>query len=137
MEEMMDVEDFGRRISMIKTPTPKADAYDLKWGQREDRWWTGQREHLSVWCMYQPTEGTQDYPHKPNHSAKKMYMYFGQPETLLWLAEAVEIDKDLLDRVIARISNDSPVRTKCGMLRKMIPFEMIKDKLLERKKYGE
>lgn len=74
MEAHMDVEDFGRRISMIDTQTSKANAYDLRWGQHHDRWWTGQREHLGVWCMFQPTGGVLGYPHRPNHSARTMYI---------------------------------------------------------------
>lgn len=121
----LDVEDFARRISMLDKPTPLADQYDLTYGQEKERWWTGQREHLNVWCQFQTTEGFKGFKHEPNHSARRMYNNFGRPETLLWLAEAVGIEEEKLDAVVSKISNNLPASSRCKDLRKIIPFDAI------------
>lgn len=121
----MDVLDFARRISMIDKPTPIADSFDNEWGQVRDRWWTSQREHLTVWCLFQPINGVKGHKHRPNSSAEIMYNNFGRPETLLWLAEAVGIEAQLLCTVVDEITKYSNAKTQCKILRERIPFEAI------------
>ncbi|MDV2618248.1 hypothetical protein RZO27_03765 [Lactococcus lactis] len=121
----MDVLDFARRISMIDKPTPISDSFDNEWGQVRNRWWTSQREHLTVWCLFQPTNGVKGYKHRPNNSAEIMYNNFGRPETLLWLAEAVGIEGKLLYTVVDEITKHSHASTQCKILRERIPFEAI------------
>ena len=57
----MDVMDFARKISMLTKHTPVADQFDMEHGQRDNRWWSCQREHLTVWCMHQPTVGAEGF----------------------------------------------------------------------------
>lgn len=59
----MNVPDFGRLISMISIE------FDKNYGQKEKRWWTCQREHLTTWCIHQPTPGISGFKHEPNNSA--------------------------------------------------------------------
>lgn len=49
----MNILDFGRSISMINIDTPISIEFDNNYGQKKDRWWTCQSEHLTVWCLYQ------------------------------------------------------------------------------------
>ena len=92
----MNVLDFGRLISMISIDTPISNEFDKNYGQKKKRWWTCQREHLTIWCLHQPTPGIHGFKHEPNNSARVMYNKFGRPETLLWLAESLGEDEEVL-----------------------------------------
>ena len=124
----MDVLDFARKISMLSLNTPISMQYDEKYGQKKDCWWTCQREHLTVWCLHQPTLGfTRFRRKKPNYSARKMYYRFGRPETLLWLAEALGEEKSKLRSIIEEIENVENAKTACKVITRQdnIPFERI------------
>lgn len=88
----MNVLEFGRSISMLSVETPISIEFDKIYGQEKNRWWTCQREHLIVRCLYQPTSGLPGFRRKPNNSARVMYNKFGRPETLLWLSESLAKD---------------------------------------------
>lgn len=123
----MNVLDFGRVISMLSIDTPISLAFDEKYGQKKDVWWSCQREHLTVWCLYQPTFGILPYEHSLNYSARMMYNRFGRPETLLWLAEALGEKNEILLKVVEEIKDiiiHKP-RTACGILREEISFDRI------------
>ena len=124
-ENDMDALDFGRLISMLTIDTPISIDFDKKYGQKENRWWTCQREHLTVWCMHQPTTGTPKFGHAPNNSARKMYSNFSRPETLLWLSESLGENKEILLEIINVIKNISDCRSACKTLRESIPFSRI------------
>ena len=121
----MDVLDFARAISMRENSTPIADAYDLAHGQKENRWWACQREHLTVWCLYYPTDGFKGFKHKPNKSARSMYNHFRRPETLLWLAESLGEDTALLEQLAEQMVLCGDDNTAVKLLRKQIPFDRI------------
>lgn len=124
----MDVLEFARKISMLTLDTPISIQYDEKYGQKERRWWSCQREHLTVWCLSQPTVGIPGFERKePNHSAKKMYYHFKRPETLLWLAEALGEEKSKLRNIIEEIKNMENVKDACRVITREdnIPFERI------------
>ena len=93
----MDVIEFARKICMLSIDTPLANKYDEEYGQRTGRWWSCQREHLTVWALHYPTKGKDNFTHEPSNSSKKIYNHFGRPETLLWLAEALGVDSKLIE----------------------------------------
>ena len=121
----MNVLDFGRSISMISIDTPISIEFDESYGQKEKRWWTCQREHLTVWCLHQPTPGITGFKHEPNNSARVMYNKFGRPETLLWLAESLGEDKKVLQEIVSKIKNFNNCRSACAELRSIISFDRI------------
>ena len=121
----MDVIEFARKICMLSIDTPLANKYDEEYGQRTGRWWSCQREHLTVWALHYPTKGKDNFTHEPSNSSKKMHNHFGRPETLLWLAEALGVDSKLIEEVIGEISNHSNASTRCKIIREYIPFERI------------
>ena len=121
----MDVLEFARKICMLSIDTPLANKYDEEYGQRTGRWWSCQREHLTVWALHYPTKGKDNFTHEPSNSSKKIYNHFGRPETLLWLAEALGVDSKLIEEVIGEISNHSNASTRCKIIREYIPFERI------------
>ncbi|WP_368909690.1 hypothetical protein [Streptococcus sp. oral taxon 061] len=121
----MDVLEFARKISRLSIDTPLANKYDEEYGQRSDRWWSCQREHLTVWALHYPTKEKDNFTHEPSNSSKKMYNHFGRPETLLWLAEALGVDSKIIEEVIGEISNHNNASTRCKIIREYIPFERI------------
>ncbi|ERK60564.1 hypothetical protein HMPREF1983_00086 [Gemella bergeri ATCC 700627] len=126
----MDVIEFARKISMLDVETPLADNYDTKYGQKDNRWWSCQREHLTVWCLFQPTEGINGFEHAPNSSALKMYNNFGRPETLIWLVEALKEESEMVENLIVEISNlGMNANTACKKIREKIPFSRIMELL--------
>ena len=125
MKQDMHVLDFARTISMLTLNTPIALHYDAEYGQKQNRWWMCQREHLTVWCLHQPTRGVPGFEReKPNYSARKMYNYFGRPETLLWLAEALGEEKIKLMSIVEEIKNTGS-RDACKIIRREVPFDRI------------
>ena len=123
----IDVLEFARKISMLTLDTPIALQYDEECGQEEKRWWACQREHLTVWCLYQPTLGVPGYERRsPNFSARKMYNNFRRPETLLWLAEALGEDGTKLKNIVAEIK-DNNFNKALGIIRRKdnLPFDRI------------
>lgn len=121
----MNVLEFRRLISMLSIDTPISIEFDNNYGQKDDRWWTCQREHLTVWCLYQPTPGLPKFEHEPNNSARVMYSNFGRPETLLWLLEALGEDKKDLLEIVNKIKDIKKCNSACAKLREMFPFDRI------------
>lgn len=121
----MDVLEFARKISRLSIDTPLANKYDEEYGQRSDRWQSCQREHLTVWALHYPTGGEFYYKHKPSLSAKQMYMNLQRPEMILWLAEALGENVDLIQRIIEKISDNSNCGTRCRIVREYISFDRI------------
>ena len=121
----MDVLEFARKISRLSIDTPLANKYDEEYGQRSDRWWSSQREHLTVWALHYPTGGEFYYKHKPSLSAKQMYMNLQRPEIILWLAEALGENVDLIQRIIEDISDNSDCGSRCKIVRGYISFDRI------------
>lgn len=97
----------------------------MNYGQKEKRWWTCQCEHLTIWCLYQPTPGILGFEHKPNNRARTMYNNFGRPETLLWLSESLDEDKEVLLEIVNEIKDVKNCQSACAKLRKRIPFDRI------------
>lgn len=132
----MNVLDFGRSISMISIDTPISIEFDKNYGQKEKRWWACQREHLTIWCLYQPTPGIHGFKHQPNNSARVMYNKFGRPETLLWLAESLGEDEEILLETVNEIKNIKNCRRACAELRRKISFDRILE-LIKRYNLGK
>lgn len=121
----MNVLDFARSIGMLSINTPISIEFDKNYGQKRKRWWTCQREHITVWCLHQPTEGIYRFKHAPNDSARATYNNFGRPETLLWLSESLGEDKIVLSEIINEIKKIKNCRTACAKLRETITFDRI------------
>ena len=133
----MDVIEFARKTSMLTTDTPLSKSYDESFGQKKDRWWSSQREHLTVWCLFYPTEGVNGFQHQPSNSASKMYYQLRRPEILLWLIEALITEKKIrfdLESLIDEIRKDTRAASACKKIRETVPFGTIMDWLAEPKK---
>ncbi|MBP5495240.1 MAG: hypothetical protein J6X97_09090 [Lachnospiraceae bacterium] len=122
-DDDMDVLQFARKISMLPINTAISNKYDLLHGQQERRWWSCQREHLTIWALHYPTNGTPGFTHKPSNSAKSLYNHFGRPETLLWLSESLGEKPELLNLIISEMEKNNT--HTAAFVRKYIPFSRI------------
>lgn len=126
MNKDMDIIDFARAISMRSIDTPVSNDFDANYGQKDKRWWSSQREHLTVWCIHQPTNDIPGFPHEPNTSSRAMYEHLGRPEMLLWLAETLGEEKDKLKKIVEEIKDKNLKTAKaCGYIRGKISFDRI------------
>lgn len=124
----MNILDFARKISMLSIDTPISIEYDRLYGQKSHRWWSCQREHLVVWCLHYSTGGVSIYQHAPSNSAKTMYYHLSRPEIILWLAEALGEESELLLKIISKIK-DKHSKTAMSIIRQYISFDRILDLL--------
>ena len=124
----INVLDFARKISFLTKNTPISMEFDSKYGQKDNRWWSCQREHLVVWCLHYPTGGFSIYKHAPSDSARTMYYNLSRPEIILWLAEALGEDTYILSNIICKIK-DKHCKIAASIVRQHISFDRILDLL--------
>lgn len=86
---------FAQSLFGLDADTSIAFEFDMEFGQTNERWWSCQREHFTMWAMSQNTHGVKGYTHKPNTNSAKMYNNIRRPELLLWLVEALHISLKL------------------------------------------
>lgn len=127
----IDVLSFARIISMLPPDPPISKAYDEKYGQKQGRWFLSQREHMVVWSLHYPTSGVHPFTHKPSQSTRQLLAFFGRPESLLWLAEALGEGQSVLTSLVEELENVKNPRRACSIIRKRIPWTRILELLRE------
>lgn len=121
----VDVKEFARLLARLPEHLPISDAMEEADPQKNGRWWTSQREHMSSWFASQATRGSGAFTRRaPNRSAKMTYNRLQHPEGLVWIAEALGVDPALV-RKVARDALDIPRRSRSGFVRKHIPWSLI------------
>ena len=97
-----------------------------KWLQELDVRWTYDQLHMVTWFSCQLSLGSGKYSRsRPNHSAKVTYERLVNPYSLLWIAAALGVDKDLIVKTRKEINGYKSWRAKCGAVRRAIPWERI------------
>jgi len=127
-----DVYDFVRVLKRLDDRLPISDRYDSEYGQETGMWWKSQKEHMISWFGSQNTKGSGQYSRNmPNNNAKTTYNRLQCPGALLWIAEALGEDADIVQKAADAAGAEVVKRKRCGIMRKMIPWERISE-LLER-----
>ncbi|MEW6891931.1 hypothetical protein V3M60_10270 [Trueperella pyogenes] len=86
----IDVRRFAKLLAKLDAHLPISDAMEHADPQKNGRWWSSQREHMSSWFASQATTGSGAYTRQePNLSAKTTYNRLQSPEGLIWIAEAL------------------------------------------------
>lgn len=117
--------DFARLMACLPPHLPISDEMEAADPQESGRWWSSQREHLVSWFDSQATRGHGAFTRStPNCSAKTTYNRFQCAEGLVWLAEAVGVDSDLVAQA-ARDALAVPRRSRCKIVRDLIGWELI------------
>jgi hypothetical protein len=123
----IDVIEFAHILEGLEPHLKISDEYDSSYGQKKGVWWTNQREHIVRWLLSQPTLGESPYNRrKPNHSSRLTYNRYRCPGTLIWLAEALGEDEEFV-RGTAKAAAESRVGSRCGVIRKGISFDRIRE----------
>ncbi|MSS45762.1 hypothetical protein FYJ43_06845 [Cutibacterium sp. WCA-380-WT-3A] len=122
----LDVKKFARILGKLEEHLEVSDAFeDAVVGQSERRW-SSQREHMTSWFRGQRTTGSGAYTrNKPNHSAKRAYNRLQSPEGLLWIAEALGADTELVRAAADEALAAKPNQSRCAVIRRHLPWPMI------------
>lgn len=126
MEDIdFDVVQFARLLSQLPAHLPISDEMELADPQKQGRWWSSQREHMSDWFASQATTGSGAFTRsRPNRSAKTTYNRLAHPEGVVWIAEALGADRDLVQSVATEALTISR-RSRSGFVRKRLPWTLI------------
>lgn len=88
--------------------------------------WTYDQLHMVSWFSSQLSLGGGEYSRtRPNHSAKVTYERLLNPFSLLWIAAALGVEKDLVVRTRREMEGYLSWRAKCGVVRRAIPWNRI------------
>lgn len=97
-----------------------------EWLKEIDVSWDYDQLHMVTWFSWQLSLGSGKYSRsRPNHSAKVTYERLLNPFSLLWIAAALGVEKDLVLRTGVEIRDYATYREKCGVVRRAIPWNRI------------
>jgi hypothetical protein len=142
-------------LRFLKKKTPISDAFEIKSGLlgynflvrlfgglllkffwntlKSDKYNTGyedQGEHWDSWLS--EYDGPGYYNRKThNRTSEFIYNHIKCPPMFTWLAENLEIPKDVLKNAIKESLKSTNLQSQSGAIRKYIPWEMIRDKLIQ------
>lgn len=87
-----------------------------------------EHHHMSQWFSTQITLGQGNYSRKvPNFSGRTTYNHLLDPNGFLWIATVMGIHEDLIRKAHHEMQAVKTFSAKCGIIRKIIPFDMILD----------
>lgn len=121
-----DVVDFARLLARLPEHLPISDAFEGEHPQGTGRWWTSQREHMTSWFRAHATTGSGAYTReRPNRSARRTWQRLASPGGMLWIAEALGVDPDVVQRAAEEVAAQTDKRRRTGIIRTHIPWTMI------------
>lgn len=124
-----DIHTFRSVLKSLPEHLPVSDAMS----DYANSWYDSQREHMLGWFAAQGTRGVGSYTRqKPNWSARTTYNRLLCPGAVIWIAEALGVNDELVKRAAEEAQAEPNYRRRCGMIRKHIPWEMIAAKAAER-----
>lgn len=132
-----DIESFSKFLACLPDHFPISDA--MQGRDKEDSddeysdvWYDSQREHMEAWFFFQQTHGAGAYSRDVrNFSSKKTYNRLLCAPALIWMAEAVGADTELIQKA-ADEASQLPYRSQCRCVRKYLPWDMIARLALEK-----
>lgn len=119
----MLVDDLRRLVDSSSSEQPITDEFEGESGR--DAWYKDQREHLSGWLSEYNSPGA--YGRKnPSTSGKHFYNHFRCVAGLIWLAEALSEDPQVLTGAVAKVRAASAnPSSECGAFRQVVPWTRI------------
>ena len=133
------VEMIRLRIQQIDTATPEwlsdairalpSDEPVPKGTQGYNQYQT-QKDHWLGWLN--PAAGTGTYPRSTGDgaSARKVYNRIAEPKMLIWLASAAGVAPELVAQARAAADAEPRFMSKCGAVRKFLPWTLVADALM-------
>jgi hypothetical protein len=130
--------ELRKRIEQLSARSPLTDRFAASWrrvargGQREQErpWYENQREHWLGWLA--DYRGPGAYGRKnAKRSAQFVYDHVVNPQMLVYLAEAVGLDRKTVETAMsaALAARDSTMAAMSGAFRRVIPWEMVEAEL--------
>ena len=91
-----------------------------------------QKAHWLGWLDVTSTTGTFSRKSGDAGGARRVYNLIGEPKMLLWLASAAGVQENLLRAAIGAADGVTNLRSKCGAIRKHIPWSAVQSALSRR-----
>jgi hypothetical protein len=91
-----------------------------------------QKEHWLGWLDVTSTTGTFARKSGDGGGARRVYNLIGEPKMLLWLASAAGVQANLLRAARDAADGVTNLRSKCGAIRKHIPWSEVESALSRR-----
>lgn len=125
----MDTSTLRQVIAALPTAQPITDAFERRVPPTGRVWYQSQKEHLLGWLDHYDSGGAYDRKH-PGQDARHFYTHFQCVQGLLWLAEALGEERDVLEQA-ARAAQDAGRNSaaQCGAFRRMVPWTRVESLL--------
>lgn len=118
--------EFAELLRSRNAHYPISDRYVSEVHDSPDKSGNDEQEHMIAWFESNETVGGGPYSRKtPNRSAKTCYNRLCNAASLLWIAEAIGIPGDTVQRAFDAASSADDYRTACGRIRSAIPWDEI------------
>lgn len=117
---------MARILERREAHYPVSDRYILEVHDSPDKTGADEREHMVCWFRANQTTGSGSYSRrKGNTSARTCYQRLNNAASLLWIAEAVGVDRETVERAYEAAVEAGDYRRACGAIRKVIPWETV------------
>ncbi len=123
-----DVRDFGYMLTSLKAHLPVSDYFEACDPQSSNRWWESQREHMIHYFSNRTNLN------KPDYSTRNAYELLRSAESIIWLAEALEVlaRDELLKLANEALQIPRNIKTKdnsrFGFVLKQVPWELVAER---------
>lgn len=119
----LSARNMARIIERLPAHGPISDAYEAAY-LPGSHWWSSQREHLHAWFC--ELDGPGAYGRKSRGlDARHGYNHFQCAPGLLWLAEALGEDTDVVQRAANQAGGKGRPASQCAAIRREIPWERV------------
>lgn len=117
------VDDLRKLIQRLQEHVPLTDNFES--GLSAKVWYRSQKEHLNGWLRGYNGPGAYGRKH-PSTSGKQAYNHLRCAPALLWLAEALGEESEVLERAIDGIRGaGSNPSSQCAAFRRIVPWSRI------------
>lgn len=124
--------DFARMLATRRDHYPVSDRYIEHVHDSPDKMRRDEREHMVAWFADNETVGSGSYSrHSPNLSARRCYGRLQNAASLLWIAEAVGVPREQVERAYDAAAGTDDRRRACGAIRRVIPWEDVCSRAVE------
>ena len=131
----MDANDVSCRrmaafLGRCERHYPVSDRYVRDVHDSPDKMGRDEREHMVSWFESNATTGFGSYSRqRGNDSAKRCYNRLQNAASLLWIAEAVGVPAELVERAYDAAVEAGDRRRACGAIRRVVPWSEVYERM--------
>jgi hypothetical protein len=131
----MTPKSLRTKISKLRVAAPVTESYGKAVSARsiwkgKEVWYSSQKEHWMVWLSEYDGPGFYGRKDRGERTAEFAYNHIGNPQMVLWLAEAAGVPKkDLLAAKRSALAGARTRNSHCALIRKAIPWSAIEERL--------